>query len=155
MMTVDLLSRIDRTIKINAPVDRVFRALTSAEELSAWFQVRIEGAIAEGREVWMTSLHPDHAGVRFRVKFVAIVPPTRVSWQWHPGEVDPKVDYSREPMTTVTFTLAPAAGGTEVSLSETGFDAISLARRAKVHQDNSQGWAEVLVWLQRYAEKAR
>jgi uncharacterized protein YndB with AHSA1/START domain len=55
----------------------------------------------------------------------------------------------------VTFTLAPAAGGTEVSLSETGFDAISLARRAKVHQDNSQGWAEVLVWLQRYAEKAR
>ena len=152
MMTVDLLSRIDRTIRINAPVDRVFRALTSAEELSAWFQVRIEGAIAEGSEVWMTSLHPDHAGVRFRVKFVAIVPPTRVSWQWHPGEVDPKVDYSREPMTTVTFTLEATGGGTRVHVAETGFDAISLTRRAKVYRDNAQGWPEVIGWLRTHVE---
>ena len=45
-MTVDELSRIDRTIEINAPPERVWRALTSAAELSAWFQVTIEGEIA-------------------------------------------------------------------------------------------------------------
>jgi uncharacterized protein YndB with AHSA1/START domain len=69
--------------------------------------------------------------------------------------VEPDVDYSREPRTTVTFTLEPSEGGTRLTVSETGFDRISLARRAKVYQDNTQGWAEVLVWLQRYVEAAR
>ncbi len=81
-------------------------------------------------------------------------PPTRFAWQWHPGAVDPNVDYSREPRTTVTFTLEPTAKGTRLSVAETGFDAISLARRAKVYGDNSQGWAEVLVWVQKHAEAA-
>lgn len=153
-MTVSPLSQIDRNISINAPVERVFRALTNADELSAWFQVRIEGTLAPNSEVWMTSVHPDHAGQRFRVRITAVEPPHRVQWQWHPGEVDPKLDYSREPMTTVTFTLESSNGGTRLTVSETGFDEISLARRAKVYEDNSQGWAEVLGWLQRHVEKA-
>ena len=69
--------------------------------------------------------------------------------------MDPALDYSREPRTTVTFTLEPSPRGTRLSVSETGFDEISLARRAKVHADNSQGWTEVLVWLQKYAEASR
>jgi uncharacterized protein YndB with AHSA1/START domain len=153
-MTVAELSRIDRTIELNAPRERVWRALTNPEELSAWFQVKIEGAIAPDTEVWMTSLHPGYAGQRFRVRFTEMAPPERFVWEWHPGEVDPNVDYSREPRTTVTFTLETSARGTRLSVSETGFDEISLARRAKVHKDNSQGWPEVLVWLQKYVEEA-
>ena len=52
----------------------------------------------------------------------------------------------------MTFTLEPSGPGTRLSVAETGFDEISLARRAKVHADNAQGWAEVLVWLQKYVE---
>jgi uncharacterized protein YndB with AHSA1/START domain len=154
-MTGAEASRIDRTIDIEAPPDRVWRALTDAAELSAWFQVSIEGPIAPDTDIWMTSVHPDHAGQRFRVRFTEMTPPRRLVWEWHPGAVDPAVDYSREPRTTVTFTLEPSAGGTRLVLSETGFDAIALARRAKVYKDNSQGWSEVLVWLQRYVEEAR
>ena len=153
-MTVAELSRIDRTIEIKAPPDRVWRALTNVEELSTWFQVKIEGDVAPDTEVWMTSLLPEHAGQRFRVRFREMIPPRRFVWEWHPGEVDPNVDYSREPTTTVTFTLEPVERGTRLSVSETGFDQISLARRAKVYRDNSQGWAEVLVWLQTHVEKA-
>jgi uncharacterized protein YndB with AHSA1/START domain len=155
MMTIAELSRIDRTIHVKASPDRVWRALTNAGELSEWFQVRIEGDIAPDTEVWMTSVNPEHAGQRFRVRFTAMVAPHRFVWEWHPGEVDPNVDYSREPRTTVTFTLEPSESGTRLTVSETGFDEISLARRAKVYKDNSQGWAEVLVWLQRYVEEAR
>jgi uncharacterized protein YndB with AHSA1/START domain len=103
----------------------------------------------------MTSVHPAHAGQRFRVWIKELVAPHRVVWQWHPGEIDPKLDYSREPVTTVTFTLEPAGTGTRLTVSETGFDEIALARRAKVYRDNSQGWAEVLGWLQRHVEAAR
>lgn len=154
-MTVDELSRIDRTIDIKARPERVWRALTTAEELSAWFRVRIEGTIAPDTDLWMTSVDPEHGGQRFRVRFTAMDPPHSLVWEWHPGEVDPTVDYSREPRTTVTFTLEPSTGGTRLTVSETGFDEISLARRAKVYRDNSQGWSEVLVWLQRYVEEPR
>ena len=153
-MTVAELSRIDRSIEIKAPPERVWRALTTAAELSAWFQVQIEGEIAPGREVWMTSTHPHCAGQRFRVRIVEMAAPERFVWQWHPGAVDPAVDYAREPRTTVTFTLDPTAAGTRLSLAETGFDAVSLARRAGVYKDNSQGWAEMLVRLQQHGEAA-
>jgi uncharacterized protein YndB with AHSA1/START domain len=153
-MTVADLSRIDRTIEIQAPPQRVWRALTSATELSEWFQVTIEGDIAPGSEVWMTSVHEQHTGQRFRVRFVEMTPPQRFVWRWHPGEVDSSVDYSREPETTVTFTLEPCEAGTRLKVAETGFDEISLARRAKVYGDNSQGWTEVLGWLRRYVEAA-
>jgi uncharacterized protein YndB with AHSA1/START domain len=154
MMPIAELSRIDRNIEIQAPPERVWRALTSAAELSAWFQVKIEGEIAAGNEVWMTSVHPDHAGQRWPVRIVELTPPRRVVSQWHPGAVDPKTDYSREPQTTVTFTLEPSGRGTRLSLAETGFDEIALERRANVYADNTQGWDEVLLWLQKHAEAA-
>ena len=154
-MTVAPLTRIDREIQIQAPPDRVWRALTDAEELAAWFQVTIEGTIAEGNEVWMTSVHPEHAGMRWPVRIVELTRPRRVVWRWHPGDIVTGVDYSHEPPTTVTFTLEPAGQGTRLSVAETGFDQISLARRAKVYADNTQGWTEVVGWLQKYVEAAR
>lgn len=154
-MSITELTRIDRSIEIAAPVERVWRALTSAAELAAWFQVTIEGDLAVGTEVWMTSTHAEHTGQRFRVRIVEMISPTRLVWEWHPGMVDPAIDYSREPRTRVTFALEAAGRGTRLSVSETGFDEIALARRSQVYRDNNEGWAEVLVWLQTYAEKAR
>jgi uncharacterized protein YndB with AHSA1/START domain len=154
-MTIAELSRIDRTIEIQAPPERVWRALTDAHDLGTWFQVTIEGEIGPGREVWMTSVHPGHVGQRFRVRVTEMTPPRQLVWRWHPGAVDPSIDYSREPLTTVTFTLEPTDRGTRLTVSETGFDEISLARRAKVYADNSQGWTEVLIWLQRHVEASR
>ena len=155
MMNLVELSRIDKTIDILAPSERVWRALTNARELSEWFQVTIEGVIAPGEDLWMTSVHPGHQGQRFRVRVVEMTERRRLVWQWYPGEVDPAVDYAREPMTTVIFTLEPAGRGTRLSVSETGFDAIALARRAKAYGDNDKGWTKVLVWLRTYVETAR
>lgn len=149
------LSRIDRGIDIQAPIERVWQALTDAAELSRWFQVTIEGSIEAGESVWMTSVLPAYAGMRFEVDIVELTRPTRVVWRWHPGEIDHILDYSHEPKTTVTFTLSPTAGGTRVDVSEDGFDKISLARRAKVRADNSQGWTEVTIWLKNHVEATR
>ena len=103
----------------------------------------------------MTSTHPEHQGVRFQVRFVEMTPPARFVWQWHPGAVDPAFDYSKEPRTTVTFTLEPSGAGTRLSVAETGFDAIALERRTKAYKDNSQGWTTVVTWIQQYVEAAR
>ena len=154
-MTLLEMSQIEKTIDIQAPPERVWRALTDPGELSAWFKVTIEGTIAPGEEVWMTSQHAGYVGQRFRVRIAEMTPPRRFAWQWHPGEVDSAVDYSREPMTTVTFELEPTPDGTRLNVSESGFEAIDLTRRAKVYGDNNQGWMEVLGWLQTYVQAAR
>jgi uncharacterized protein YndB with AHSA1/START domain len=152
-MTTTELARIDREIEIEASPERVWRALTDANELLDWFQMRIEGEIAVGNDVWMT--YTKQAGQRGLVRIVELTKPRRVVWRWHPGMKDPNVDYSREPQTTVTFTLEPTPRGTRLSVSETGFDEVSLERRAKVYADNTQGWATVLVWLQKHVEASR
>jgi uncharacterized protein YndB with AHSA1/START domain len=54
----------------------------------------------------------------------------------------------------VVFTLEPSGQGTRLSLAETGFDEIPLARRAKAYADNAQGWTEMLVCLQKYVDAA-
>lgn len=154
-MTLITSLRIDKTVDIAAPPERVYRALTDPRELGAWFQVDIEGDIRAGGEVWMTSTQPAHAGLRFQVRFVELIPAHRVVWEWHPGEPDASADAAAEPRTVVTFVLEPSARGTRLTLSETGFDAISSARRAKAFADNTQGWNEVLVWLQTYVEAPR
>ena len=154
-MALTELTRIDRTIDINATPERVWRALTDVRELSTWFRMKIEGDIAAGREVWMTVESPgEYHGMRFPVKFVELTPPRRLVWQWHPGTTDSNFDYATEPQTTVTFTLEPTDRGTRLSVSETGFDALTIERRAKAFKENTQGWTEVLVWLQTHAEKA-
>src|SRR5689334_19972058 len=146
--------RIDRTIELAALPDRVWRALTTPKQIAAWFRVGIEGPLAPGAEVWMTWSEPNQPPKRFRVWIVEMDPPRRFAWEWYPGEIDQAIDYSREPRTRVTFTLEPSATGTRLTLSETGFTEVSLARRAKVFTDNAQGWTEVLTWLQNYVEKA-
>jgi uncharacterized protein YndB with AHSA1/START domain len=80
-MTIAEPSRIDRTIEIAASPERVWRALTDVAELSAWFQVTIEGRMAPGSDLWMTSVHAEHAGQRFPVRILELTPPRRVVWQ--------------------------------------------------------------------------
>src|SRR5678815_677939 len=106
-MIPEEMKRIDKEIEIKAAPERVWRALTDASELSAWFQVKIEGEVGAGKAVWMTSTHPGYEGQRFRVEFIEMTPPRKFVWRWHPGAVDATVDYSREPYTTVTFSLEP------------------------------------------------
>ena len=145
---------IERTIELAAPVERVWKALTTPSEIAAWFRVTVEGPLAPGNEVWMTVAESKKDGKRFRVRIVEMEAPRRFAWEWHPGAIDPSVDYAREPRTRVTFTLEPTAHGTRLTVSETGFTAVSLARRAKVFGDNSQGWTEVLAWFKSHVDEA-
>jgi uncharacterized protein YndB with AHSA1/START domain len=60
------------------------------------------------------------------------------------------VDYSAEPTTLVEFTLQDAEGGTALTIVESGFDRIPLARRAEAFRMNDQGWAGQMKNLERH-----
>ena len=59
-----------------------------------------------------------------------LVPERRFSFRWHPFAIEQGVDYSSEPTTLIVFTLEAVPDGVSLTLTESGFDHIPLARRA-------------------------
>jgi uncharacterized protein YndB with AHSA1/START domain len=93
--------------------------------------------------------------VRSTWQIVAVEPPHRFAYRWHPFAVDPNVDYDREPTTLVEFCLAETPDGVLLTITESGFDAIPEARRSASFEANSEGWAIQADLVRRYLEDAR
>jgi uncharacterized protein YndB with AHSA1/START domain len=150
-MTASGLSTVERSTLVRAPRSCVWQALTNIQEFSKWFGVEAEGEFAPGARMRMISTHESYKGVEFFVDVVKMDAPEIFSWRWHPGAKQPGEDNSSEPMTLVEFRLTEVEGGTLVTVVESGFDRLSLARRARVFEDNSKGWQFQLASLTRYA----
>jgi uncharacterized protein YndB with AHSA1/START domain len=143
--------RIEKKVVLRASRSRVWRAITTAEEFGAWFRVNLDGEFAEGRTVRGKITHPGYEHVCPVEMLVERIEPERYfSYRWHPYAVDPGVDYSAEPTTLVEFILEETEGGTAVTIVESGFDRIPLARRAEAFRMNDGGWAGEIKNLARY-----
>ncbi|MHB8614049.1 MAG: SRPBCC family protein [Candidatus Dormibacteraceae bacterium] len=142
--------RIEKEIVLRAPRSRVWRALADAEEFSAWFGMQIDGAFAPGARVHGRFTLPGHGQMTIEMAIEQMEPESRMSYRWHPYAMEPGVDYSREPTTLVAFQLEEVAGGTQLTVVESGFDRIPAARRAEAFRMNDAGWAEQLENISRY-----
>ena len=152
-MTAAGTDRIERSIHLKAPRSRVWRALTDATEFGRWFGVDLSGS--PKAEAGATLRGPITSEGWRHVIFEAVVdaaePETRYALRWHPYAVEPGVDYSHEPTTLIVFTLEDdAAGGTLLTVVESGFDAIPAARRAKAFQMNASGWTAQMQSIERH-----
>jgi uncharacterized protein YndB with AHSA1/START domain len=134
--------RIEEQVLLPNPRARVWRALTNADELGAWFGVNLAGAtIAPGAHLRGNITSPGYEHVVFDAMVEEMEPERIFSWRWHPHAIDTAVDYSAEQRTLVAFTLEDAPeGGTLVRVVESGFDALPDARRESAFRGNSGGW---------------
>ena len=142
--------RIEKRVVLRAARTRVWRAITNAEEFGTWFRIKLDGAFTAGRPVRGKITIPGYEHLTVDMLVERIEPERYFSYRWHPYPIDPKVDYSAEPTTLVEFTLEEADGGTAVTIVESGFDRIPLARRAEAFRMNDQGWAGQIKNLERY-----
>jgi uncharacterized protein YndB with AHSA1/START domain len=142
--------RIEKKIVLRAPMSRVWRALTNAQEFGAWFGVKLQGAFTAGARVQGQITIPGYEHVTMDITIVRLDPERYFSWRWHPNAVEPGVDYSAEPTTLVEFQLEEIAGGTRLTVVESGFDGIPLARRAQAFEANEGGWAAQLENIGRH-----
>ena len=146
--------RIERKILLKAPRSRVWLALSNAEEFGAWFGVDFKGkAFAAGQPVKGQVTYPGYEHLVMEVFIERIIPERLLSWRWHPAAIDPAVDYSPEPTTLVVFELQDVEGGVELSVVESGFDKIPVARRATAFRLNTSGWDEQLVNIEKHVAK--
>ena len=142
--------RIEKQVTLDAPRSRVWRALTDVEQFNAWFGVVLTSPFTPGAAVSGTFPNPRYAHVRMTIWIERVEPERFFSFRWHPYAIEEGVDYSAEPTTLVAFTLEDVAGGTRLTVIESGFDAIPESRRAKAFAMNSNGWAAQVENIRKY-----
>ena len=158
--------RIEKRVLLRAPLDRVWRAISDAEEFGRWFGVRFDGPFVAGTSVSgvMTGTTVDdevaerqrpHAGAKSTWQIVAVEPPRRLAYRWHPFAVDAGTDYDREPTTLVEFSLSETPDGVLLTITESGFDAIPEVRRSASFEANAEGWGIQADLVRRYTEGLR
>ena len=135
--------------------------MTDSKEFGHWFGVKFDGPFVAGAAIHgtvvPTAVDPEVArhqkpyeGKPFDIVVAAIEPERLFSFRWHPFAVESGVDYSAEPMTLIEFVLEEVPGGTMLTVSESGFDKIPLARRAKAFQANEGGWTMVVTLIEKF-----
>jgi uncharacterized protein YndB with AHSA1/START domain len=133
---------IEKHVEIDAPVSRVWRALTDHREFGEWFRVKLDGPFVPGQVSRGHITYPGYEHLKWEVTIREMVAERLFSFTWHPYAIDPEIDYSSEPTTLVEFRLEPKGGGTVLVVTESGFDAIPKERRFEAYRMNEGGWAE-------------
>lgn len=151
--TAEATDSIERSIHIQAPRGRVWRALASAEEFGRWFGADLQGQqFAPGRRTRGPITFEGYRHIMFDVTVERLEPESLLSWRWHPYPMDTRVDYSLEEPTLVVFTLEEADGGTLLRVVESGFDKVPPERRFEAFRMNSRGWEGQMQNIRRHVQ---
>lgn len=133
---------VERSVWINAPRERVWQAITDAEQIQQWWgdywdipTLEVGATIKFGK--------PDD----FMLATIDVLdPPRQFTIHW-----PPQPQYHSTPILTI-FVLAEENGGTRVTVSETGFEALPDDVRQTRFDQTAQGYATVMDNLKKYLE---
>ena len=153
--------RIEKTILLHASLKRVWSALSDSTEFGRWFGMKFDGPFVPGTKITgvlvpttvnteIASAQKKCEGMAFEFTIEQMEPERLFSFRWHPHAIERGMDYSGEPTTLVVFVLAEVPEGVMLTVTESGFDQIPLARRAKAFTANQQGWAAVMKLIEAY-----
>ena len=164
-MSVPSTDRIEKQVLLHAPRTRVWQALTDAREFGTWFGVKFDGPFTPGSllrgvivptrvDAEVAKAQRPYEGLPFEITVDRIEPEKLFAFRWHPFAVERGVDYSREPTTLVEFALEDVPSGILLTVTESGFDQIPLARRAKAFTANEGGWTMVMTLIEKHLAQA-
>ena len=166
-------NRIEKQVILRAPVSRVWQAITSAKEFSAWFGIQLNGEFVAGQPIRGTFggeineamimeyqkrqglspskiRAPEPNAIFCTVE--RIEPETCFSFRWIPYGIDAEADPKNEPMTLVEFRLEKVAEGTRLTITESGFDRVPAHRRERAFRMNDGGWAAQAENVKKHVE---
>lgn len=130
---------ITRVIELPAPVDRVWRAVSDADEIARWFPDKSATLTLEpgGTGIFAWANHGP-----FPIVVEALDEPHYLAWTWgHESE--------ETPTTLVEWRLEAMDSGTRLTVTESGI------RTPKHFAENSEGWDEELGQLVTYLSESR
>jgi uncharacterized protein YndB with AHSA1/START domain len=131
---------VRRTIRIAAPIEKVWTAVTDPGHISKWFGQTVLDGTGAGASGTIT--FPDYGAVPLRVE--AVDAPRMVSYRWgNDDAADERPDsVDTDSSTVFTFTLEQVSDGTQLTVVETGFDRTSDP--AANMASHAEGWVSEL-----------
>ena len=153
--------RIEKQVLLDASLERVWRAISDSTQFGRWFGARLDGPFRAGQRmngsIQPTEVDPEvaklqqpHAGKKMEFWVERIEPMRVLALRWHPFAIDATVDYGSEPTTLIEFTLEARGTQTLLTITESGFNGIPLARRAAAFRANDGGWAHQCQLLAKF-----
>ena len=136
-----MTDRIEKSIDLDAPIERVWRAITDHVQFGEWFKVKLDQPFVLGGRSTGRITYPGYEHMPWTAEVVAMEEPRLFSYRW-PHMDDQQQVREDWPWTLVEFRLEPRGEGTHLSLVESGFDALPAAHREKAFRSNDGGWAE-------------
>ncbi|MGV3580808.1 MAG: SRPBCC family protein [Methylophilus sp.] len=145
----NLENSIERQIEINAPISRVWEALTNSESFGQWFGANFNSPFVVGKT---TKARNTAKGYEMNMEFIVkeIKPQTYFAYAWHPFPLDNTFDYSKEDPTLVEFHLEKTESGTLLKVRESGFNKVTAYRRAEAFKMHTGGWEAQLKNIEAY-----
>lgn len=128
--------RIERSVTLDRPPHDVWRALTTAEGLSAWFGERATIDLRPGGAASMTFA----GGTTVEMRVERVEEPSVFGYTWRLPDL-PEDDPRR---TYVEFTLEPMGDATLLRVVETGFAQLPVETRRGTYDSHSEGWEREL-----------
>jgi hypothetical protein len=95
-----------------------------------------------------------YQGMPVEITIEKMEPELLFSFPWHPYATEREVDYSTEPTTLVEFVLEEMKDGVMLTVAESRFDHIPLARGVKAFTANERGWGMVVKLIEEYFVRA-
>jgi uncharacterized protein YndB with AHSA1/START domain len=141
-----LPDRIERSVELAHPPEKVWAALTTADGLAAWFGHQVTIDLRPGGDAQMTFA----SGLTVRMRVERVDEPRVFAFTWRIPDL-PEDDPRR---TYVEFTLEPVGDGTRLRLVETGFAQLPDDTRREVYDSHAQGWTRELDELAGYLDAA-
>jgi uncharacterized protein YndB with AHSA1/START domain len=140
---------IERKIEINAPISKVWEALTQAKSFGAWFGINLQSEFVPGKT---TKGNNTTKGFEMKMEFFVkeIKPQFYFSYAWHPYPMDQTFDYSKEEPTLVEFFLETTKAGTLLKVKESGFNKVTASRRVEAFKMHSGGWEAQLESIKEF-----
>ncbi|HEX3323160.1 MAG TPA: SRPBCC family protein [Terriglobales bacterium] len=148
--------RIEKRIELNAPVARVWQALTDYRQFGEWFRVNLDGPFVEGQVSTGRMTYPGYEHVKWHAVVQKMDPERLFSFIWpHPKNFE-KADYQaseNDPTTLVEFRLQKTANGTLLVVTESGFDNLPGDLRLEAFRRNEGGWSEQMKNIKNYVDQ--
>ena len=93
--------RIEKSVLLRAPRERVWRAISDSKQFGSWFGVQFDGPFVAGASIVgklvgttvdaeVAKRQEAHKGVRFEFAVDRVEPMRLFSFRWHPFAMDPE-----------------------------------------------------------------
>ena len=131
------MEKIEKKVTINAPVSKVWKALTEKDELKEWMMMPTDFEAVAGKEFTFKAKGNENWDGYIYCKVMEVEMNKKLSFTWNAKIVGAE--------TLVTILVVEKGGKTELTLIHTGWEKLAAENRTEMIKSHNQGWDERIL----------